>query len=186
LSDRTDVDHQESEQLSIYPTSRAELKGISRMPKSNDIIFVLWGDNFEEAAATIFVTELREAGLRVKVVGLTPPNIKGSRGLALVPDLTLEQALPLAGQSVCLVIPCASPGIKRLNNDPRLGQLFRLARSNKAKFVVGQLRESDITDFGLLLLYAERVFMYPDREDLVKFARKLADSLLTAHSAEMS
>jgi hypothetical protein len=149
------------------------------MSKSNDTIFVLWGDDFEETAATIFVTELREAGLRVKVVGLTPPPVRGARGLALTPDLTLEQALPLASQAICLVIPCASPGLRRLNNDPRLGELFRLVRSHNAKFVVGQLRESDIAEFDLFSPAGDGVFIYPGREDLVAFARKLAGLLST-------
>lgn len=34
------------------------------------MIFVLWAANFDEAAASVFVSELRNAGLRVQVVGL--------------------------------------------------------------------------------------------------------------------
>ncbi len=65
------------------------------MPRTQDYVFVLWGDRFEEVAATIFVAELRQAGLRVKVVSLTRRRVNGGHGLALLPDLTLEEALPV-------------------------------------------------------------------------------------------
>ena len=89
------------------------------MPKRQGDIFVLWGHRFDEATATILITELRKAGLRVKVVGLTRQLASGSYGLALVHDLTLEQALPLAHQTCCLIIPSKMPGIKRLEKNPR-------------------------------------------------------------------
>ncbi|NJN98486.1 MAG: DJ-1/PfpI family protein [Anaerolineales bacterium] len=83
------------------------------MARHRDYVFVLWADQFEEAPATIFVTELREAGLRVKVVGATPAPISGLHGLALVPDLTLDQALTLLAQVICLIIPQTGRGYLR-------------------------------------------------------------------------
>ena len=40
------------------------------MTSADGVVFVLWGSQFDEAPATIFITEFRNAGLRVKVVGL--------------------------------------------------------------------------------------------------------------------
>jgi hypothetical protein len=148
------------------------------MPKDYRYVFVLWGDKFEERAATIFVAELREAGLRVKVVGLTPQQIHGWHGLALVPDLTLDQALSLAASTICLVIPYASPGIKRLKNDPRLADLFLQADAHQARFVLGQVSESELAEAGLPPLSSEQVMIYPESEDLVGFARELAGLLV--------
>ncbi len=147
------------------------------MPKTRDHVFVLWGDKFEEAAAAIFVTELREAGLRVKVVGLTARRISGAHGLALAPDLTLDQALSLAAGAICLIIPYTSRGIKRLKNDPRLRKFFSRAGSNKAKFVIGQLNGIDIAEVGLFPTATNNLLIYPDHEDLVGFARQLAGLL---------
>ncbi len=149
------------------------------MPKFRDYVFVFWGDKFEEVAATIFVTQLREVGLRVKIVGLTPQQINGSYGLALVPDLTLDQALPLAANAICLVIPYRARGIKRLKNDPRLREFFYQTHSNHAKFVIGQLDEVDIAYLGQFPIATDDVIVYPDIEYLVEFARELAASLLT-------
>ncbi len=144
---------------------------------SKDYIFVLWGDGFDEAVATIFVTELREAGLLVRVVGLTPRKISGARGLALVPDLTLDQALPLASQAICLIVPSTSRWSERYNSDPRLHEFFRQANSNQAKFVIGSFNEIIPTSRELLTLTSENVMVYPEIENIVKFARKTAKFL---------
>ncbi len=149
------------------------------MLKSYDYVFVLWGNKFEETPATIFVTEMRKAGLRVKVVGLSHRRSSGTHGLTLLPDLTLDQAIPLANNATCLVIPCASQGAKQLRDDPRWRDFFDRAHSNKAQFVIGQLSETDATNLGLLKL-PDRLTVYPDSEDLVEFAREMAGTLSTA------
>ncbi|MCL4298041.1 MAG: DJ-1/PfpI family protein [Anaerolineae bacterium] len=142
-------------------------------------VLVLWGDKFEETAATIFVSELRKAGLRVKVVGLTRQQTKGAHGLGLIPDITLEQALSLAGHTACIILPCALPVIQHLKNDPRLHDFFIRADANQARFVLGQLDDTDLTDLGLALT-TRQVLMYPESEDLIEFAREVASSLLLA------
>lgn len=148
------------------------------MPKSRDYVFVLWGDQFDGVAATIFVTELRKAGLRVKIVGLASRRLSGTHGLALVPDLTLDQALPLAGRAICLIIPHTSPGLKRLQNDPRLREFLSRAQANNARFVIGQLKGADLAALDLLPLAADQVRVYPHSEDLVAFAQEVAASLV--------
>jgi hypothetical protein len=55
----------------------------------SDLILLLWSDRFDEAATAIFATELRQAGLAVKVVGLAGHQAAGSSGLVLGADLTL-------------------------------------------------------------------------------------------------
>jgi len=148
------------------------------MLKTRDYVFVLWGDGFDETVATIFVTELREAGLLVKVVGLTPRQISGARGLALVPDLTLDQALPLAAQAIGLIIPAAAGQSQWLNNDPRLGQFFEQASSNQARFVMGSRPEIGQAELELPASVQGKVMVYPEAEGVMKFARELAGLLL--------
>ena len=151
------------------------------MPKARDYIFVLWGDQFEEITAVIFITKLREAGLRVKVVGLTSRKICGAHGLALVPDLTLDQALSLAARTICLIVPYPSHSLKHLTNDPRLCEFFDQAQANGAKFVIGSLNGTNITDLELLP-NPDRIIVYPDDEALVEFAGKLVGLLSTEGS----
>lgn len=142
-------------------------------------VFVLWGDKFEEAPAAIFVTQLREAGLRVKVVGLTPKPISGSHGLALGPDLTLDEALPLAAQAICLIVPQTWSGLQSLNHDPRLQQFFEIAAKNQTRFVLGPANEVDLSQLHLFpVSVVEQIMIYPRDEDMVPFSHTLAQLLL--------
>jgi hypothetical protein len=147
------------------------------MLKSKDYIFVLWSDGFDEMAATAFITALREAGLLVKVVGLTSKKIAGARGLALLPDLTLDQALVLAAQAICIIIPATTSWSKRLNNDPRLRQFFEQANSNQAEFITGRWPKTKPAGPELAASVEEKVIIYPETEDIVKFAREIAGQL---------
>ena len=145
-------------------------------------IFVLWGDQFEAVSATVFVTELREIGLRVKLVSFNRTRITGTHGLTLHPDLTLEQILPLANKAISIIIPCGSLGTKQLENDPRLASFFRQAHESGAQFVIGQqLNRSYLVDINLLPPEKNNITIYPDdKEDLIGFARQLAISLSLA------
>jgi hypothetical protein len=149
------------------------------MNRHDHYTFVLWGDEFEEAAAAIFVAELRQVGLRVKLVGLTSRRICGAHGLVLVPDLTLDQALPLATQVICLIIPQTAPGLQRLKNDPRLNRFFDLVCKNRVRLIMGPLAGVDI---GRLEIFppamVDNLIVYPEREGLIAFTRWLAYLLL--------
>lgn len=148
------------------------------MAKRTHYNFVLWADHCEETAATIFITELRKAGLRVKVVGLSRKQATGVFGMALVPDLTLEQALPLAAQTRCFIIPCSLQVAQRLKNAPHLQAFLDQARANRAKFVIGQTSGGHWDNLGLPAARDE-VVVYPDSsEALMIFARDMAASLL--------
>jgi putative intracellular protease/amidase len=146
------------------------------MPRGPEYVLVLWGDKFDETSATIFVTELRKAGFLVKLVGLTPPKIVGACGVALAPDLMLDAALSLASHTTCLVIPCPAADLKRLKNDPRLGEFICQAASNQARFVIGQPDGTDIADLRLFPAL-DHVESYPGCDTLVSFVRNLARSL---------
>jgi putative intracellular protease/amidase len=140
------------------------------MSRSSDYIFVLWGHGFDETTATLFITELRRAGLNVKVVGLTQRRSTGAYGLALVPDLTLEEVLPLAGRTRCLIVPYASSGNRQLRNDPRLSDFFERVHANQAKFIIGLLDEADLDLFPPDI---DKVIVEPGSEELIEVAREL-------------
>ena len=148
------------------------------MSKPHGYIFVLWGDKFAEVTTTIFTCELREAGLKVRVVGLTPQPIQGRHGLALVPDIMLDQALLLATQVYCLIIPYASSSIQRLINDPRLCELFDQAQANQAKFVINKLNKTEFSNLIWLPEFGdEQILIYPTQAELAQFVRELAGIL---------
>ena len=105
------------------------------------------GENFDEQMATTFVAQFREAGLRVKIVGLRHKQTSGTYGVALVPDMTLSQALPLASQVRCVVLPCHLPYLTHLENDPRIEDFFQDAGRNDAQFVTGRVELSELGQF---------------------------------------
>lgn len=148
------------------------------MAKYQPYVFVLWGEGFREVEAAIFVTKLREAGLRVKVVGLTPYQPSGAYGLALVPDLSLDQALPLAARAIGVIIPATLPGLKRLQNDPRAGDFFRQADLHQARFILGAMDQTEVARLEWFPFSEERVTFYPPCENLVVFAQELATQLV--------
>lgn len=146
------------------------------MRKHQEYVFVLWGEHFEELAAIAFITALREVGLRVKLVSLTSQKSSGSYGLALVPDWTLEKALPLANQAISVILPCKTLEVKRLEGDPRLVHFCQQAQANRATFVVGRSPSAALPP---TVLFPEQsvVTTYPGNEEVVAFARDLATSL---------
>ena len=153
------------------------------MTKNNHYIFVLWGKNFDEPAASLFVSGLRAAGLRVKVVGLDGQQAAGSHGLVLVTDMPLSKALTLADKTICIIIPCASPQWTRIQNDPRVGELFNRTQANHGKFVLGTHEELSFAH-GVptgtrpaLAFCRECAMVYPGSSELPSFIRELANSL---------
>lgn len=106
------------------------------MSKPHQYILILWAVGFDEAAASIFVTELRQAGRQVKVISLTRQQTRGAHGLALVPDLTLSQALPLLSQTSHLIIPADSLHLHRLANDPSLVDFLEQVRGHEISILL--------------------------------------------------
>ncbi len=155
------------------------------MTKNNHYIFVLWGKNFDEAAASLFVSGLREAGLLVKVVGLDGPQAAGSYGLVLVTDMPLSKALRLADKTVCIIVPCASPRWTRIQNDPRVGELFDQTQANHGKFVLGTRAEpptvngTSTASKPHLAFCRESAMVYPENSALPDFVRDLVNILAT-------
>lgn len=132
---------------------------------------VLWGARCDEAAAAIFITTLRAAGLRVWVVGVSGGRIAGVHGLRIQPDLTPSQALPLASHTICVVIPCTDTLLMRFLNDPGVDALLCSAARAQAQFVVSPaLMQSPLRSYT-------NVIPYPPADLLFHFATMLASAL---------
>lgn len=152
------------------------------MSRTNDYVFVLWSHKFEEVPATIFTTQLRNVGLRVKLVGLSYQKMPGMNGLVLHPDFTLEKALPLANKAISVIIPSGLIGIQSLKNDLRLFNFFSQANHNDAQFVIGNLMMPTLTKYRLFPPSINNFNVYPEGETLFAFASQFAKSLLSRRS----
>lgn len=139
---------------------------------------VLWAPGFDEVAAAVFVTSLRSAGVRVKLVSLSRQLACGSHGLGLVPDLSLEDALPIARDALCVVLPCGSSYIPRLALDPRVRELLVLAQANHATVVARTGAEAILAKMALVKPGAGDWVAFSSRDGLLSLAHDLSGALL--------
>lgn len=77
----------------------------------------------EELEAVTIIDLLRRAGIEVVTAGLSDGVIKASRGVRLLPDMGLDEALKLDFDMVAL--PGGLPGSDHLANDPRIVQVLQ-------------------------------------------------------------
>lgn len=85
----------------------------------------------EELEAVTVIDVLRRAGIEVVTAGLEEGPVEASRGVKLVPDTTLDEALAHEDFDM-VVLPGGGPGAKRLAADERVTELLRrLADSEK-------------------------------------------------------
>ncbi len=99
------------------------------------MVLVLWSDHFDEVAAAALVTAFRRAGIRARLVGLQQGGVRGSSGLTLIPDMTLEQALQLVERVLLVAIPASAGAVELLDNDPRVRELLAQTYARQATVV---------------------------------------------------
>ncbi len=77
----------------------------------------------EEIEAVTVIDILRRAKIDVVSAGLDPQPVRASRGVILLPDMTLETAL--RQEFDMIVLPGGQPGTNNLKADPRIASLLR-------------------------------------------------------------
>ena len=122
----------------------------------------------------IFISELRRAGLCVKIVGLTQRLVQSANGIVIGVDLTLEQARLLASDVICIIVPATTLSSQQLKRDPRLATFLQQAQVNQAKFVISDL---EIADLGLTSTNLDLLIVQAEGENLIRVARQFAASL---------
>jgi len=93
-------------------------------------VLVIFADGSEELEAITIVNILRRAGITVTLAGLTDGALKGSRGVTILPDSTLDEAINQHYDMV--VLPGGQPGTNHLKADARVLQLVQqMAQQDK-------------------------------------------------------
>ena len=77
----------------------------------------------EELEAVTIIDLLRRAGVEVVVAGVDPGPVHASRGVVLVPDTTLDEALQ--GDYDMVILPGGLPGADHLGDDERIMALLQ-------------------------------------------------------------
>ena len=96
-------------------------------------VLVPLAEGCEELEAVTIVDLLRRGGIEVIVAGLREGTVTASRGVRIVPDMSLDEALKLDYDMVAL--PGGLPGADHLAADGRLTDLLR--RMNESGRFVG-------------------------------------------------
>ena len=86
-------------------------------------VLVPLADGCEEIEAVTIIDLLRRAGIHVVSAGLKPGVVTASRGVKLVPDVTLDEALQHDFDMV--VLPGGMPGAAHLKDDVRIIELLQ-------------------------------------------------------------
>ncbi len=86
-------------------------------------VLVPLANGCEELEAVTIIDLLRRAEINVTTAGLEEGSIKASRGVVLLPDTTLDQALTKDYEMI--VLPGGLPGSDYLDQDPRIQKLLK-------------------------------------------------------------
>lgn len=81
-------------------------------------VLVPLAEGCEELEAVTIIDLLRRADITVVTAGLQPGPVRASRGVVLVPDATLDEALQKGFDMI--VLPGGLPGADHLNSDARI------------------------------------------------------------------
>jgi len=91
-------------------------------------MLLLLTEGFSEAQATLYISELREAGLPVKTVGLTRRPVRSEHGVEIVPDLSVDQVIRTPPRVRLLILPRGESGMSIWRADPRMRGLLELVQ----------------------------------------------------------
>ena len=92
-------------------------------------VLVPLAQSCEELEAVTIIDLLRRADIDVTTAGLDEQPVTASRGVVLIPDTTLDEALTKDYDMV--VLPGGLPGADYLDNDERIQGLLKKMANNK-------------------------------------------------------
>jgi 4-methyl-5(b-hydroxyethyl)-thiazole monophosphate biosynthesis len=114
-------------------------------------------DGFEEMEAVTIVDILRRAGVDVVTAGLRMGLVKASRGMAIAPDMALDEALKR--EYDIIVLPGGLPGATNLEADARINDLLK-KMANSGKFT-GAICAAPVVLAKAGLLAGKKATSYP-------------------------
>jgi protein deglycase len=114
-------------------------------------------DGFEEIEAITLIDVLRRAGFGVETCSLNNLQVRGSHGITVSADMTLDQALESSWDLV--VLPGGMPGATNLRDDARVGKL--LEKASKAGSYIGAICAAPIALAHFGFLKGKKATSYP-------------------------
>lgn len=152
--------------------SKARSRRLQRKPN----VLLLWAENFDAQVAVAFTTQLRRRGIRVYVTGLHQQKIRGQHGIALHTDITIHDALEIADQIDCIIVPADGVGLQTIAYEPRLASLFARVAQTRGSLVIQGLAGAGLMAADLPLHGLELYVAKPDDESVENAVEKLMAS----------
>lgn len=126
-------------------------------------VLVPLADGCEELEAVTVIDLLRRAGIDVTTAGLDGEVVTASRGVKLVPDTSLDEALRQEYDMV--VLPGGAGGAERLGRDDRVRELL-LRMADSERFTAAICAGPKVLA-GAGLLEGKRATSFPNARDFV-------------------
>ena len=139
------------------------------------MIYVFFGQGFEEIEAVTPVDLLRRAELPVKTVGVGGKEITGAHGITVMCDLTEEEASPEGLDMI--VLPGGMPGTTNLAACEKLTEALKKADQEKRGIAAICAAPSVLGD--LEFLKGKKAVCYPGFESRLTGAEVLAVPVVT-------
>ncbi|MEM2282913.1 MAG: DJ-1/PfpI family protein [Candidatus Hadarchaeales archaeon] len=136
---------------------------------------ILLADGFEEIETSTTFDILVRCGAEVKLAGLKRGIIRGSRGMRVQPDTTVEKVK--VDELDALILPGGYPGYENLRKSEHVKRLVREA-IEKGK-LVGAICAAPVVLADAGVLQGKKCTVYPGfEEELKKAGAKVSDSLV--------
>jgi len=126
--------------------------------KKTAVVFL--ADGFEEIEATCAIDILRRVGVEVTVAGLKSQPVKGSRGLAVVPDVSVDE---LTASHDAYVLPGGGAGANHLSQSVKVSQLIMDA-FEAGKIIAAICAAPAVVLSPLGVLEGKKATCYPDMQ----------------------
>lgn len=143
----------------------------------NNQVIILLAIGFEEGTTIFCLEHMREAGLPVKLVGLSSGLITGLHGLVVRPDYSLDQLAP-GIQTRLVILPDGQQCISSLLADPRVYKLFEATtQENDGLIAVMKTAEPLLTQRGILATPLAERLVLQGNTPVQEFANQLINLL---------
>lgn len=137
----------------------------------HSIIMIAKG--FDEEPTITCLNRLREAGLKVLLVGLTTHSVVGAHGVTIHPDYSLEE-LPIGREPRLMVIPGSNETAARLVTDPRVHRMIEATVRAGGLVAIFRRAESALAQAGLLEMLSKPYCLRQGSLDYASFCHDLS------------
>lgn len=141
------------------------MNSASTQSKSS-LIYILWGDGFDSATASVFASACREKALGTKLVSVRGKNHTGIYGIKLTPDWTLGKAMTESFPALAYIIPSPVGSYAKAENDPRLFEFLQTCYLPSTRLVVQNQMMLTQPSIGQLHVKPEQITVYGEWSNL--------------------